>query len=159
MVSAYQPNSCQWIIEDKLCLSNARYTEETLFTFRVTHVLNCAWEARGIAQSESRPPSGLVIAHLPMEDTDDYDGVHWMTKGAEFINSALADGGIVMVHCVGGISRSPSVVCAYLVLYQNMSHHAALAHVKACRSFVLVNSGFQQQLASLYDRHRQLKIT
>ena len=50
------------------------------------------------------------------------------------------------VHCLMGISRSATVVCAYLVATTGMTPDEALAAVRAKRGIVSPNVGFLLQL-------------
>ena len=52
----------------------------------------------------------------------------------------------VLVHCVSGISRSATVVTAYLMATRKLPSEAALALVRERRPVVSPNSGFQRQL-------------
>ena len=52
----------------------------------------------------------------------------------------------VLVHCVSGISRSATVVTAYLMATRKLSFEAALALVRERRPVASPNSGFQKQL-------------
>ena len=61
----------------------------------------------------------------------------------DFIESAK---GSVLVHCSAGVSRSGSIVCAYLMRKNNMSLDGALELLRAKRPCVDPNSGFVQQL-------------
>ena len=54
--------------------------------------------------------------------------------------------GTVLVHCAAGISRSASVVVAFLMWRQGLSYEAALARVRDKRPFVLPNRGFRLQV-------------
>ncbi|KAF9784945.1 protein-tyrosine phosphatase-like protein [Thelephora terrestris] len=50
------------------------------------------------------------------------------------------------VHCVMGISRSATVVCAYLIAEKGMTAPAAIDFVRGKRPVVCPNVGFQRQL-------------
>lgn len=52
----------------------------------------------------------------------------------------------VLVHCIQGISRSVSMVIAYLIAKENMSLRDAYALVKAQRKLARPNKGFLKQL-------------
>ena len=52
----------------------------------------------------------------------------------------------VLVHCVSGISRSATVVTAYLMATRKLPFEAALALVRERRPVASPNSGFQRQL-------------
>lgn len=62
----------------------------------------------------------------------------------------------VLVHCVWGMSRSPSLVMAYLMATHGMSFQKALQHVKSKRAVVKPNAGFETQL-SIYGRSLKSK--
>jgi len=52
----------------------------------------------------------------------------------------------VLVHCVMGISRSATVVCAYLIAEEGMTGPAAIDFVREKRPIVCPNMGFRHQL-------------
>ena len=52
----------------------------------------------------------------------------------------------VLVHCISGISRGPSIVISYLIKYHNKKFQEAFEFTKAKRSIVSPNSGFKKQL-------------
>ena len=55
-------------------------------------------------------------------------------------------GGRTLVHCIAGVSRSPSLVLAYLVKHGRMSLADAYHHVRGLRPCIRPNVGFWQQL-------------
>lgn len=63
-----------------------------------------------------------------------------------FISSAISSGGIVLVHCLAGVSRSASVVIAYVMKDLGITYAAARTHVCRARPIVDPNSGFDKQL-------------
>jgi len=52
----------------------------------------------------------------------------------------------ILVHCVMGISRSATVVCAYLIAEKGMNAPAAINFVRERRPIICPNVGFQRQL-------------
>lgn len=61
-----------------------------------------------------------------------------------FIKKALSSGGTIFVHCYGGVSRSATLVIAFLMQQYNMGMFEAMAYVKSKRSVVFPNPGFQR---------------
>ncbi|KAH8116392.1 protein-tyrosine phosphatase-like protein [Phellopilus nigrolimitatus] len=58
----------------------------------------------------------------------------------------------VLVHCSSGISRSPTIVVAYLMKYQGYSLLQALAQIWRCRPKVVPNAGFIKHLRDVETR-------
>jgi len=70
-----------------------------------------------------------------------------LDKTTVFIRDALKDpNSKVLVHCVMGISRSATVVCAYLIAEQGMTAQAAIDFVREKRPIICPNIGFRRQL-------------
>ncbi len=64
----------------------------------------------------------------------------------KFIKDAIAEGGTVLVHCYAGVSRSTTIVIAYLMQEHGMAYLDAMQHVRKCRWFINPNDGFKRQL-------------
>nr|KAF6424798.1 dual specificity phosphatase 13 [Molossus molossus] len=62
--------------------------------------------------------------------------------------------GRVLVHCAMGVSRSATVVLAFLMIYENMTLVQAIQKVQAHRD-ICPNSGFLRQLQVLDNRLRR----
>lgn len=71
---------------------------------------------------------------------------------ANFIQKSLESGLNVLVHCAAGISRSSTIVIAFLMLQRGMTFDSALAFVQSKRKCVDPNPGFRRQLEELNDR-------
>ncbi|OUC42965.1 dual specificity phosphatase, catalytic domain protein [Trichinella nativa] len=71
---------------------------------------------------------------------DDFD------RCIEFIESAIRSKENILVHCQEGISRSATVVAAYLMKKYNIDENEALFRIQAVRSIVCPNMGFMKQL-------------
>lgn len=66
-----------------------------------------------------------------------------------FIHRELNNGGVVLIHCAAGVSRSGSVAVAYFMAKYNLSYQAALARVRKGRGCVCPNAGFERQLKAM----------
>ena len=52
----------------------------------------------------------------------------------------------ILVHCLAGVSRSATIVIAYLMWTQHLKYKEALEKVKEKRPYVGPNEGFEKQL-------------
>lgn len=75
----------------------------------------------------------------------------------EFIGGCMRGGGNVFVHCGRGISRSSTIVMAYLMQTRNMDVSGAFALVSENRPCVYPNIGFQLQL-HLFEKTRKIEF-
>jgi protein-tyrosine phosphatase len=98
---------------------------------KVTHVLNTASEIPNY--HEGNAEAGVVYLQLSLNDDEDDDITAEFEKCSAWIADAVAGGGIVFVHCQAGISRSASIVMAYLMAKESMSLKEAFLHTKAKR--------------------------
>ncbi|CAI0559767.1 unnamed protein product [Linum tenue] len=64
----------------------------------------------------------------------------------DFIDESKRIGGGVLVHCFMGVSRSVTIVAAYLIKKRHMSLSQALRHVQSRRPQASPNPGFISQL-------------
>lgn len=55
----------------------------------------------------------------------------------------------ILVHCNAGVSRSPAIVIAYLMIHTKLSYNEAYNKVKEVRSCIRPNDGFVKQLRSI----------
>ncbi|XP_026099834.1 dual specificity protein phosphatase 26-like isoform X1 [Carassius auratus] len=114
---------------------------------RFTHVLNCAHSSR--RGCEIYDGMGIKYMGIDAHDSCTYDMSANFNKAAEFIHTALKGGGKILVHCHVGVSRSATIVLAYLMLKQNMTLVEAIQKVKEGRG-VFPNRGFLRQLIDLH---------
>ena len=62
----------------------------------------------------------------------------------KFIKQALDQGGTVLVHCFAGVSRSATIVIAFLMQEYGMTLNEAIQHTRKCRYFINPNDGFRR---------------
>ncbi|TFK26244.1 phosphatases II [Coprinopsis marcescibilis] len=124
--------------------------EEELRRLGITHVISAIEHRPAIPQSipqENRLQ--IFIADRP--DANILDHLEESTK---FIKNALAESETnkVLVHCFQGISRSATVVSAYLIATEGMEAHKSIARVQSLRNVVCPNLGFRLQLLQYSER-------
>ena len=94
-------------------------------------------------------PHKITYKGVPMDDVGYFKIIEKFDECFEYINNGRAKGESVLVHCEAGISRSASVVIAYLysINFKEKLFDCYL-HVKKERSKIRPNFGFIMQLSS-----------
>ncbi|KAH9981017.1 protein-tyrosine phosphatase-like protein [Lactifluus volemus] len=113
----------------------------------ITHVLS-------IGANPRRPAivDGVIYHRLSLNDSVSASISKVIDAAFEIIDEAIASKngtGKILVHCYAGISRSPTVVAAYLMKRKGMSLKAALGHIIRVRPQISPNPGFLQQLKEM----------
>ena len=70
---------------------------------------------------------------------------------AKFIDEAIKDEKSVLVHCAAGVSRSASIIIAFLIITKKMDYDTAFNFVKERRTKIMPNSAFVGQLQELAE--------
>ncbi|VDM35305.1 unnamed protein product [Hydatigera taeniaeformis] len=121
-------------ILDFLYLGNARDSRDAQMMKErsITHVINATRE-----QSNFFEGSGKVeYLRIPVDDNSTADLMPYFKPAINFIDEAMRSGGRVLVHCQAGVSRSPSLVLAYLVAHSSLTVLEAFALVNHLRSAI-----------------------
>lgn len=109
----------------------------------ITHVINA---------TRSHPNfHGTQIKYLrvAIRDTEGEDLKPALPKVCAFIEEARRGGGSALVHCSAGVSRSATLVLAYLLIVRRIPLLRALEICRNARPQVSPNAGFMSQLSSL----------
>jgi len=124
-------------VGDEASASASRLLEEGV----VTHVLNCTNHPNTELEAE-----GSTLGYLRLDLVDSIADLPRMKSalrtGVDFIKSAIAEGGVVLVHCHRGISRSATLAMAYLVEVEQRPAEAVFETLRAKRAVVDPNLGF-----------------
>ena len=80
---------------------------------QITYILNAA--AHEVLTTEEYYGDRYRCLRLSIEDDETYDIAKHMEAAFGFIEEARQKGAGILVHCVSGISRSPTIVIAYLM--------------------------------------------
>eukprot|EP01117_Protostelium_nocturnum_P001275 TRINITY_DN1158_c0_g1_i1.p1 TRINITY_DN1158_c0_g1~~TRINITY_DN1158_c0_g1_i1.p1 ORF type:complete len:176 (-),score=55.25 TRINITY_DN1158_c0_g1_i1:130-657(-) len=114
--------------------------KEILETRKITHILTVA---PGFIPAFPQEYSYKVfnIADVSFEDII----VHF-EPCLQFIDEALNQSGAIFVHCAAGISRSATIIIAYLMWSKKISYEEAHKIVKEKREIIFPNAGFTRQL-------------
>lgn len=133
------------ILEDFLYLgSQDAVILENISQYKLTHILSIGIECP--LTDLPKQTKTLFISCLDIPETSLIEGV--LDKACNFIENARLQNGCVLVHCNAGVSRSASIVIAYLMRYHRMTFEMAYNLVKSKRECIQPNAGFMKQLRS-----------
>ena len=140
-------NSCKVIfdgneiLKDKLYLGNyySATQKEELKKRGVTHILMV-----GYLLHEFYPDS-FEYGNIEIEDDERENIFRYFYTCINFIEKSK----ICYVHCQAGVSRSASIVIAYVMYKLKLNFDEALKYVKEKREYIYPNDGFRLQLKDL----------
>ncbi|XP_053544831.1 dual specificity protein phosphatase 5 [Bombina bombina] len=113
-----------------------------MVTLNIGHVLNVTTHLP-LYHAES---GGLRYKRLPATDNSKQDLRQYFEEAFEFIEEAQQQGKGVLIHCQAGVSRSATVVIAYLMKHTLMTVGDAYKFVKGKRPIISPNLNFMGQL-------------
>eukprot|EP00307_Rebecca_sp_RCC1486_P007455 CAMPEP_0119413792 /NCGR_PEP_ID=MMETSP1335-20130426/5969_1 /TAXON_ID=259385 /ORGANISM="Chrysoculter rhomboideus, Strain RCC1486" /LENGTH=211 /DNA_ID=CAMNT_0007438619 /DNA_START=18 /DNA_END=653 /DNA_ORIENTATION=+ len=134
----------------------------------LTHVVNCLHAANArFAEAlpppdqlkrarcpQYTPPSRLEYLSLDLADQPAEQIIDQLPAAVGFIRHALENNerSRVLVHCMAGVSRSATVVAAYIMATERITAARALMEVQLVRCCANPNSGFRSQLLQFEAR-------
>jgi dual specificity phosphatase 12 len=95
----------------------AARSSRSLTERRISHILSVCHDPI----PAELPESGITHMRIPVEDVDYADLLIHLPNACRFIDRALRSQGVVLVHCVQGLSRSAAVIAAYRTLIISFS--------------------------------------
>ncbi|CAI9773979.1 unnamed protein product [Fraxinus pennsylvanica] len=120
---------------------------EILKQHGITHILNCV----GFVCPEYFK-ADFVYKTLWLQDSPSEDITSILYDVFDYFEYVREQGGRVFVHCCQGVSRSTSLVIAYLMWREGQSFDDAFQYVKAARGIADPNMGFACQLLQCQKR-------
>jgi len=135
------------VLEKELFLSNYRGAgdKESLLKLGVGHVL-CV---NGTAEECNEHPDTFTYFNIDIDDDEDADIGSHIADALSFIEAAKKKGSGVVVHCAAGISRSATMVLAYLIVKKKMNMRKAFFYLLTKRPCIWPNVGFMKKLRVL----------
>lgn len=131
-----------------LCGACAIVRPETLEKLEVKFVVNATVELPDTPLPDERPE----YLRVPIKDSRESNLSEYFDEVADMIEKTRQIDGRSVVHCVAGVSRSASLVIAYLMKYADMSLKNAFQHVRSVRPQIRPNVGFFKQLIEYEQR-------
>jgi len=134
-----EPPNANEIVEGQIFIGNLTGARSLKLRkeLGITHILSVC---------DQYPSTGANHLVIPIDDVPSADILTQLCRACQFIENALQKGGRILVHCAAGISRSPTVVAAYLMKTRKMSHLTAIRFMAEKRPQVCPNRGFVMQL-------------
>jgi protein phosphatase slingshot len=111
----------------------------------ITHILTVA-DSIPPKFPEVKARQRIQYKIIEVTDEDTSHLLPHLDECVDFIHRAIADGGNILVHCLAGVSRSATVVAAYLMKVDGLGLEEALKHIRRKRPLVNPNPGFISQL-------------
>ncbi|KAK3586407.1 hypothetical protein CHS0354_013111 [Potamilus streckersoni] len=118
---------------------NAPYVQKDL---KIKGHINCCVEAETFF---SEP--GPHLLHLQVDDSNEADLYSQFQVACSFLDTHIAAGEAVLVFSNLGISRSATIVIAYIIYHNKWTLKEAYQHALKCCSSVRPNRGFIEQLS------------
>ncbi len=115
---------------------------DTISKHNITHILNCA------AEIDVPGDNNDCVTYLkyPFLDHPNEDILRKLPEALDFIGNVLKTNNTLVVHCYLGISRSTSLVAAFLMKSRKLSVLKALGIIKKVHPRAHPNPGFYKQL-------------
>ncbi|KAF7659061.1 hypothetical protein LDENG_00003820 [Lucifuga dentata] len=124
--------------------------KRTLQAHHITHVLNAADGKFNVNTGAGFYQDAKITYHgVEAFDMPSFNLSPFFYPAANFIKKALSSPtGKVFVHCAMGLSRSSTLVLAYLMIHEDMTLVDAIKAISPNRN-ICPNEGFLQQLREL----------
>lgn len=108
----------------------------------ITHIIN-------LSSYKNPFPEDFVYKRIIIDDVPHAQLNRWFIETSFFIEQTLKHNGAVLVHCDAGVSRSVTVVLAFLIMNFEIPLALALQMVRNKRYVANPNPGFLAQLQTL----------
>lgn len=114
---------------------------------QITHIVNMAADI-----CDSSFPDHFRYLTYYLKDTNSEDISPLFYRTLDWMQRAVDTGGRVLVHCREGVSRSATMVLAYVMWRQGLSFEVAFQNLRKVRPICNPNTGFTCQLLLLSRR-------
>ncbi|RWS27244.1 dual specificity protein phosphatase 18-like isoform X1 [Leptotrombidium deliense] len=134
-------------ITDSLYLTGiGGMTQENMQRNRIKCVINISH------QEELKTEEGVEYLKFNAFDDETTNISCYFDTAADKIDEVERKGGATVVHCMCGVSRSSTLVLAYLIKYKRMSLKDAFRFAHQRRNVIRPNNGFFTQLIAYEKR-------
>ncbi|XP_022448443.1 dual specificity protein phosphatase 15 [Delphinapterus leucas] len=106
---------------------------------KITHIISIHESPQPLLQD-------ITYLRISVADAPEVPIKKHFKECINFIHCCRLNGGNCLVHCFAGISRSTTIVTAYVMTVTGLSWRDVLEAIKATRPIANPNPGFRQQL-------------
>jgi protein-tyrosine phosphatase len=140
---------CSEIVPKQVYVSSYKVASDLAVLQRhgITHILNLAADI-----CDNRFPDKFFYSTYYVKDASGEDISMLFYRTLEWMQASLLSGGRVLVHCREGVSRSATMVIAYLMWANNMPFKEAQEVIRSVRPICNPNPGFTYHLLELGKR-------
>ena len=131
-----------------LFLGNMYYTSDDLIKNDIYNIINLSGEENNSMDSR------FTIYNKKLNDNPGQNMIIHFEELFNIIDKILKQNKKILIHCQAGISRSSTIVIAYLMKTKNLSYSKSLDFVREKRPIVDPNLGF---IVQLMDYEKKLK--
>lgn len=148
------------LIVERLYLGDQKnaYDADIINHYGITHVLSVIMVDNMYGHLSQFAPH-IQVKVIPVMDEKYVNIKQYFRETNAFIDEGLESGGTVLVHCVWGMSRSSTIVIAYMMHRYNMEFPEAYKAVQKMRPIAVPNEGFVRQLIEFGEERLQVEFT
>jgi len=114
--------------------------ENYLKSLCITSILNAAHDL------ENFFPASFDYTNVTIQDKEGTNIIQYFSVSNKLIEEVRTTGGTILVHCRGGVSRSVTLILAYLMWKYQLPLKRALNYMKERKPGIAPNAGFMEQL-------------
>jgi protein-tyrosine phosphatase len=115
-------------------------------TYRITHVINCAYNEASPAWFRSNFPTKYKCINAL--DSETANILDWYPEFEKTLHQFLNDGdGVVYVHCQMGINRSAYLAIAYVCKRFHLNLDMIVKNMRTQRPCVCQNKAYMEQVS------------
>jgi hypothetical protein len=110
--------------------------------FGITHMVNCGLGFPRLPEHHAK----YGYMHIQANDHTQERFGPYFEQACDYIENALKEGGKVLIHCAAGISRSATILLAYLIHSRRWTLQKAFEFVRDKRYIIHPNKAFVSEL-------------